>query len=204
MRTHRSWLAAAAFAAGAAAFGLIPAGMTQEARPEPLRIGVVNLKQVVTESGREKDFQIRLGRERKAEEAEIRKIEERMEALMKQIQALVAAGNAPLLLEDKRRELVQLDALRKYRATEWNAEVERRIETHTAGLFNDLGRTIDEVAREAGYDLVMRIETGPIEAGGGVPVNDRIAQRLVLYANPALDITKQVQTRFEPPGADSK
>lgn len=199
MRIHRTWWLAAAFTAGAVALGRVPSGLTEESKPEPLKIGVVNLRQVFTESRRAKDFEIRLRGEQKTEEAEIARLEERMQKLMKEIEDLVKDGTKPEILKDKRRELIQIDALRRFRADDWNLEVKRGIESHTATLFNDVTDTINTFGREHGYDLIMKIETGPIAPSPDEPVNDRIARRMVLYANPALDITKEIQTRFEPP-----
>lgn len=208
MRTHRAWWLAAAFTAGAVAFGLIPSGLTEESNPNPLKIGVVNLRQVFTESRRSKEFEIQIGKEKSAEEAELRGFVDRIEKIKAQIKELEAAGGKPELLKEKRCMLVELAARVKFREEEWNAEVGRRISAHTVTLFNDVTEAMNSFGREQGYDLIMRIETGPIAPSPDESVNERIARRMILYANPAIDITKEIQTRFEPPsppeGEDKK
>jgi Skp family chaperone for outer membrane proteins len=63
-------------------------------------------------------------------------------------------------------------------------------------MYDEVMGTIDEIARDRGFDLVLFQEQGDIESGSTPELMAQAASRKVLYASPKLDITKTILTRL--------
>lgn len=199
MSNPRQLAAVAFLVAGAFILGQSPRAWTQEAPTRPMKIGVINLKEVFTRSDKAKLFEEQLDREKKAEEASIQELEKSMKALMAQIDEIGKQGKESELLKQYREQLVTMEALRRYRAESWNDIVKDRINKNTAELYNDIRAIIDTFAAMNGYDLVLKTEAPKLETDTEESANQRIARRAVLYANRNFEITEQIITELNRP-----
>lgn len=168
MTVKRIAMAALAAAVLAAA---LPASAQQD-----LKIGVVNLARLVTESPQAE-------RARKNMEgkfaARMEELKEKREKLQSDVERLKRDGS--VMSEEARQKLEDSirDQQRRLRLAqeEYNEDVQRAEQEEMQELRNDIREVIDEFARNGGYDLIV---------GDGI-----------LYASDKVDLTGQVLERLK-------
>lgn len=166
---------------------------TQQNQGVPLRIAVVNIREVFSQYKVAIEFENSLEDEKSKMQAEIDRIESEMKKIMAEVEQL--DRRSPVWKQRSLR-LVQLDSERKFLKEEWEATVTRRLNENTAAIYNRIRNEIDAYAAEHGIDLVLKIETKRLELQSAESANARINRRNVLAWKDSLDITNAIIERL--------
>lgn len=170
-------------------------GAPREPQP-PLKIGVVDLSRVYDKWTKVKDFTDDLEVQKAAQEVELAKMEKEAKEKMT---IRDTPGINMKIKQNAQIEIVQLKAKLEFMVQMWNDQVKRLLEEGIAKYFDEIQAEVDAYAKENGYTLVLKTESGPLSgdenkaAGSG----EKIARRVVLSCHPSLDITDDVLVRLE-------
>ncbi len=165
---------------------------------EGFKLGVVNLKTCFERENytRIKDVDVEL----KAKSDELQKKSDDLlnqMSILKQKLTGVDPGQQPTLFQKLKRELVLKEAELKYQKEVINKSEfldyygDKKIE-----VYNAIRKAVELIAKEQGFDLVLRVETPLLEEGEQEGISSKIASRVVLYNNDAVDITPVVLKRL--------
>lgn len=182
-----------------------PAAVPAEAKPQaakdardgkaPFKLGVVNLLTCFDKDryDRVKDVDVELQKFAEDYKKQVEDLEKRILQLKQQLEAL--DKNQPLY-QQKRRDLVLTETELKYtremgriRFLENYNEVKREV-------YNEIRRVVTMIAQEQNFDLVLRVEQPQLEEAEDRGLSFQIASRVVLFAQPGVDITPQVVERL--------
>ena len=185
-------LAAALITTGLLAIAGVQA--QQGAQAKPTAVAVVDLEQVFEQSKEKMQFD---ADQRTAREAIQKAAEDKQKAAeaMKADLDTLAPGTPAHQQKQQELELaaVEFQAWSQYEQLKLNREAAVRIE----GLYRKSIESIDRMAQEAGYDLVLYREAqGKFQYENIQQLLQQIGFRKVLYANDAIDITDQVVQRM--------
>ena len=169
--------------------------------PPPMRVGVVNLRDVYNGFEKVKDFTDRLEAEKKAQQEELTKLE-------KEIKGKYDMRD-PLAKDSKLRmnltvEIVQLEAKHEFMVKMWNETVKNKLDSGVAALYNDIRDEVDAYAKEAKLTLVFKVDSGRLTEDEDMGANNKINLRSVLFHDPSYDITKPVLARLNEKYAKEK
>lgn len=164
------------------ATGMIP--KTSDA--ETLNVGIVNLLKALNESESGKRAKTDLESLIKSKQASIEEKGKNIEKLRTELEKQ-AAIISPEAKKAKEEELERL--IRDYQriVADSQAEVKKKEGELTGEILKDLRETINKIAQEEGYTLILEYAEG-----------------LVLYANKSLDITDKVIKRYNESKAGKK
>ncbi|MBI2921100.1 MAG: OmpH family outer membrane protein [Planctomycetes bacterium] len=167
----------------------------------PMRVGVVNLREVYNGFAKVKDFTDRLEAEKKAQQEELTKLE-------KEIKGKYDMRD-PLAKDSKLRmnltvEIVQLEAKHEFMVKMWNETVKNKLDSGVAALYNDIRDEVDAYAKEAKLTLVFKVDSGRLTDDEDMGANNKINLRGVLFHDPSYDITKPILTRLNEKYAKEK
>lgn len=157
---------------GAFLIGLV--AMMHQAVAADLKIGVVNMREVMAKAPQRDAITAMLKKEFSARQDELRKLD-------KQIQDKVekAQRDAPVLSAqqkiDIKRELEQLNADFRLKQKAFEEDLNRRDNEEGRKLYLKVTQAIEKIAKQSGYDVILARETVP-------------------YINDRADITKDVLT----------
>lgn len=162
----------------AAALAAAPWSSTALAQEAPLRIAVVDVQRVLTESeaGRQRTAQIETLREQLQQEGE--RLQREAVDLRTRITDLEASQNeaeaAPL-----RQELEQKTAELTRFSQDASRDLQQRSETVLQELEGIIMPVIEAIGAEGGYALVFRkFESGLVFAAPGVEITDQVIARI--------------------------
>ena len=168
---------------------------------EPLKIGCVNLTAVLKEYDRRKEMEndlrnvtLSLRRDLESRMAKINRYRDEIEQL--------AEGSAERrALEDEARA-----ALARYQqAAQENREMfDRQSALMMAGLYEDILREVEALAKEEGYDMVLKNQVSELEPMSHDQAVLQISQRVVLYSKPEHDISEALIARLNAAYAERK
>ncbi|MEK7467781.1 MAG: OmpH family outer membrane protein [Planctomycetota bacterium] len=163
--------------------------------PPPLKIGVVDLSKIYDKWAKVKDFTDELELQKKVQEEELGKMD-------KEVKEKITIRDTPginiKIKQNAQIEIVQLKAKFEFMVQMWNEQVKRLLEEGIAKYFDEIQAEVDAYAKENGYTLVLKTESGPLsgdenKSGSG----EKIARRVVLSCHPGMDITDDVLARLE-------
>jgi len=163
--------------------------------PPPLSVGVVDLSRIYDKWAKVKDFTDDLEVQKKDQE----KVLEQMD---KEIKEKLTIHDTPgINIKIKRAaqlEIVQLKAKAEFMMKMWNEEVKRLLDEGIAKFFDEIQAEVEVYAKENGYTLVLKTETGPLSADEDKSrAAEKIARRNVLFCHIGLDITDDVLAKLE-------
>lgn len=161
----------------------------------PLKVGVVDLSKIYDKWVKVKDFTDALEVQKKVQEEELGKMD-------KEVKEKITIRDTPginiKIKQNAQIEIVQLKAKFEFMVQMWNEQVKRMLDEGIAKFFDEIQAEVDAYAKENGYTLVLKTESGTLSgeqntAGAG----EKIARRMVLSCHPGMDITDDVLTRLE-------
>lgn len=159
-------------------FCILAVNMTSIASAETLKVGVVDLLKALNESDAGKRAKADLESLIKSKQASIEEKGKTIEKLKIDLEKQ-AAIISPEAKKAKEEELERL--IRDYQriVADSQAEVKKKEGELTGEILKDLRNTINKIASEEGYSLVLEYAEG-----------------IILYANKSLDITDKVIKRY--------
>ncbi len=166
---------------------------TQQDQRVPLKVAVVNVREIFSQYNAAIEFENSLEAEKTKMQTEIDRIEGEMKKIIAEVEQL---DKESPVWRRRSLQLVQLDSERKFLKDEWQAKVTRRLNRNTAAMYNKIRDEIDAYAVEQGIDLVLKIETKKLELDSSESANSRINRRNVLSWKDSLDITKAIVERL--------
>lgn len=143
---------------GAFLIGLLT--MMGPAQAAEMKIGVVNMREVMAKAPQRDAITAMLKKEFTARQEELRKLD-------KQIQAKVekAQRDAPVLSAqqkiDIKRELEQLNADFRLKQKAFEEDLNRRDNEEGRKLYLKVTQSIEKIAKRGGYDIILARETVP-------------------------------------------
>lgn len=162
--------------------------------PPPLKVGTVDLSKVYDKWTKVKDFTDDLETQKRAQEAELEKMEK---DIKEKITIRDTPGINPKLKISAQLDIVQLQAKADYMMKWWNEQVKRLLDEGIAKYFDEIQAEVAAYAKENGFTLVLKIETGPLSTADPSRSDEKIARRDILFADPGYDITEEVMARLE-------
>ncbi len=169
-------------------------GGEPKAPPPPFKLATVDLSKVYDKWTKVKDFTDELEGQKKAQEAELEKMEK---DIKEKITIRDTPGINPKLKMSAQLDIVQLQAKADYMMKMWNEQVKRLLDEGIAKYFDEIQVEVAAFAKENGFTLVLKIETGPLSTADPSRSDEKIARRDILYADAGYDITEEVMTRLE-------
>jgi Skp family chaperone for outer membrane proteins len=150
---------------------------------------VVNIRNAFNTLDEIKEFTTVLEEEKKSQMTELEKIE-------KEIKEKEKLRDTPGITQKLRiaiqTEIVQLQAKYDFQVKAWNELIKLRLDEGIAQAYNKIVEETAAYAKANGILIVHRVEDGPMDAKDGPAVDAKIAQRAVIYVDPALDITAKI------------
>jgi outer membrane protein len=169
-------------------------GAPREPQP-PLKVGVVDLSRIYDKWVKVQDFTTDLESQKAAQEAELGKMEKEAKEKMT---IRDTPGINIKIKQSAHLEIVMLKAKLEAQVQLWNEQVKRSLEEGIAKFFDEIQAEVDAYAKENGYTLVLKTESGPLSAEENkAAAGEKIARRVVLSCHSSLDITDDVLVRLE-------
>lgn len=169
-------------------------GGDPKAPPPPIKLGTVDLSKVYDKWTKVKDFTDELEVQKKAQEAELDKMEK---DIKEKITIRDTPGINPKLKISAQLDIVQLQAKADYMMKWWNDQVKKLLDEGIAKYFDEIQAEVAAYAKDNGFTLVLKTETGPLATADPSRSDEKIARRMILYSAPEYDITEEVLTRLE-------
>ena len=166
------------------------------AQPEPTaKVAIVNVAQASESYARTKDLEAQFEQLRQQYRNEINAMRDRLERGAKALREEFKPGTTEF--DRRQRELAQLEwELQYYQETE-GAKLERGLADSLRQIFGDIQRTVGQVAREQGYDVVLAADELPPDSPDSTNMaRQQILLQKVLYWNPRVDLTQEVIVRL--------
>ena len=157
----------------------------------PLKVGVINLKDVFDNYQKVKVFTQKLAEEGKAVGQEIELLQQELRQLQEKIEGLKN-------VENKTKEDYELQFLQDKTKLDYLVKVNqdrfsRRLAERTSDFYNEIRKAVEDIAKAEGYDLVFKIDAPEIESDKSESlITQRINHRPLLYARADLDFTPKV------------
>jgi len=157
--------------------------------PDATKTAVVNVSKVFTEYERSKQANDQLRKHQEQIEAKLKDMRDRIEALQAELANFNPESKDYFERQEKLLNLtVEFDVYKKVRVE----ETAREMRQMTEEIYAEILATIEELAKEQGYDLVLFQEDIEIKSEKLAEVRDKIMQRKVLYASSQINLTDTV------------
>jgi Skp family chaperone for outer membrane proteins len=169
---------------------LLSAGHAAEkSSPAPTRVAVVDIVKAFNDYNRTKDINEKLNKEQVELQNQRKAKVDRIEALKAQIDNLHPDSKD---YYQREKELLELSIELK-NFTDIKAEsIKREFRVMTEDIYNEMLKTIETVAKESGYDMVLYLDKMEIHGDSFPALLEKIRERKVLYAAKQTDITDSV------------
>lgn len=169
---------------------VVTGALWAQAAPQPTgRVACVDVLQVFSEYQKMKDVQEELKQLDERLNAEGQQRKERADALQATLDAM--DRSAPTYLK-KYAELLEMQIGLRTWAEAKKAHTAREIGLATDRIYRDILRVTEEIARQAGYDLVVQRERYQPMSMTPEEIEAQMQNRKVLFASEAIDITDLV------------
>lgn len=155
--------------------------------PEPLKIGVVNLAKVFSEYQKRGDGRVKLMKEKKEKELELKKQEAKLKKLEQELEVLEG--------EEKLRKQAEHKEKRKSYQAYYevnNTELLTRQCNLWKAIYNEI---IDEVKRTAereDYDIILKVDSDPVSGNSLEEIQLRVDIKKFLFHSPKVDLTDRI------------
>lgn len=171
---------------------LVQAPVT-DAQQQPLKIGVINVKNVFGQYDKAKAFEDELEKEATDEKAYMDRMEKELNDLRQEIEVLTPESS---LRKEKIEKFISLQALAKFRVEDWNNRTKGRLNSNTAKIYNEIREEISSYAKEMGFSLVLKTESEKLDENSKESANQRVNRRSVLYSAEGMDISDAIAKRL--------
>ena len=163
--------------------------------PATLRIGVVNVAEVLTKCQENLDREKEGMEKQRQIKDELEKIAAEAEAIKQELQNALQPGTKEFTARRKEWFLkeAQLQALKEHQKEALTMDSQ----TWTKTLYEKLLEVIKSVSRQKGITLVMNYDESSLKGRNLQEMYNLILNRKLLYASPTLDITALVLERLD-------
>jgi Skp family chaperone for outer membrane proteins len=161
----------------------------QKNSPMPTKAAVVDIVKVFNDYQRTKEVNDRLNKEQVELQNERKKKIDRVEALKAQLDSLHPDSKD---YYQREKELLELSIELKNFTDIKAEEVKREFRVMTEDIYGEMIKTIESVAKDAGYDLVLYLDLTDIHGDSFPALLEKIRERKVLYSAKEIDITQNV------------
>jgi len=185
----------------AAAIGLLAAGLllapslaqVQAPAGGATRVAVCDVVQVFNNYARANDLTETLNQKRQEIQAESQKRQQAVENLQQEMQGLLEGSE-----EYERRfgEIQRMSIDREAWMRHQEGTLMREHHRLTGEMYEEIVKTIEQIAKEGGIDVVLFRARGKIESQNTQQLLQQIEGRKVLYASDGVDLTDTVLTRL--------
>lgn len=164
------------------------------AAAKPVKVGYVNVRQVLQDY----DKTAALDQELRDRSAKLEQRIAEMEKEKAQLETnLRVHPKDTQMYREKLREIYEKEQAIAFQQKWSRVELDNQAAQSTLEIYKDLLDTVKKVALEKGYGLVLKFEDQTIEADGGPEMNLRINMRTVLFCDLEHDLTKAVLDRLD-------
>lgn len=164
-----------------------PPGGSDESKP--LKIGVVNMVGVFNKFKKREEYTASLEKEKIEQHKDIRKIEDKIIRLRKEIEAFENVGS---ILRDKKELQMRIESLKMESLVKsWNIYINEKVNEQTAMLYNEIRETIDNYAQLNSFDLILKTDPN-MDEDSEENATLRINTRAILYYTKSMDITEEI------------
>jgi Skp family chaperone for outer membrane proteins len=189
-RTNLLICIAVATAAVAVVWARLEAQQPPAADPaRPTAVAICDVVSVYNNYDRARDLTEEFNRRREEMERQAAQRAQRIEQLSDVLSGLKVGSKT---YEEKVQEMMKLRMEGEAWASLKQRMAEREHRQLTQEMYEEIVAVISAVARQRGYDLVLHRDTIPLESRSSGELLNKIAQRKVLYARKAVDITDVV------------
>jgi len=156
---------------------------------DKLKVGIVNLRKAVDEFQMKKDREQELKEMKAAKEQDIQKRLKEVESLVEEMKVL--DENNPQrkvkrwILAEKR---ALLEAARQVATNEFQEKYRDAIEE----VYNKILANIEEFRKLNGYDLIIRVDVGPLRSASLELMSEQLNRKIVLAYSEAFDCTEDL------------
>jgi Skp family chaperone for outer membrane proteins len=161
----------------------------QKNSPVPTKVAVVDIVKVFNDYQRTKEINERLNKEQVELQNQRKQKIDRVEALKAQLDSLHPDSKD---YYQREKELLELSIELKNFTDIKAEEVKREFRVMTEDIYGEMIKTIESVAKDAGYDLVLYLDLMDIHGDSFPALLEKIRERKVLYSTKEIDITQNV------------
>ena len=192
MRRRIGWSAVAAGAVGTVALWAAARSGAQTGGPraEPLRVAVVNMKQVSDTVKRTQDLRSVLEKHRGAKLDELRKKTDDLKNAQKDLTVLVKDSAS---WKEQNAKVMRLEVEARIVGDLSVKELQAENLEYTSRVYDSVLKEIDKYAKDHGIDLVLRTGESEVETPTLEDLYRKMAARVVLYAAPPIDISEDIR-----------
>lgn len=152
--------------------------------PKPLKIGVINLGKIFDDYKKKMDQQVKLEKQRSEMQSELDKKEKELKKLEQELEVLSG--------DEKLKKKGEFDEKRKgYTAyyTVNNKELQRKQAELWKSIYNEIIDEIKLAGGKEGYDIVLKVDDGPVSGNSLEEIQLRVDIKKVLFHSPKVDFT---------------
>jgi Skp family chaperone for outer membrane proteins len=200
------YVAITAVAVAASVFGVValqqPAVATSAMQPAGSSVGVVDFDALMGRSDYAKSLQTQLNESRQSAQEQLQAQANQLQEEIRQIDANLERGTDQY--REKRTELIIRQAELEARRQLAQAQAIEAARDANIELFSFVEQAVQQVAQERGLGVVLRKNLRGLPEDTnllrGVELNDLetlIRGQTVLYVDPSIDITGEVQTKLD-------
>ncbi|MHC5083878.1 MAG: OmpH/Skp family outer membrane protein [Planctomycetota bacterium] len=155
----------------------------------PAKIAIVNVTKVLEGSAKHKAWQEKMQADRQKMEGEFMKLKEELEAIQANLKLRTPGSEDHMKLQV---QAMQKEAEMKAKDGYYQERVTVEMKQWTEDLYQQLLKTVDEVAKQKGLDIVMSDEILDIPSPSLRDFMLTVKTKKVLYHNEKYDITDEV------------
>ncbi|MFA5864648.1 MAG: OmpH family outer membrane protein [Phycisphaerae bacterium] len=161
----------------------------QKNSPMPTKAAVVDIVKVFNDYQRTKEINERLNKEQVELQNQRKQKIDRVEALKAQLDSLHPDSKD---YYQREKELLERSIELKNFTDIKAEEIKREFRVMTEDIYGEMLKTIESVAKDAGYDLVLYLDLTDIHGDNFPALLEKIRERKVLYSTKEIDITQNV------------
>jgi len=175
--------------AAASSWMITSVNAQEKPTPAPTKTAVVDIVKVFNDYQRTKEINDRLNKEQLELQNQRKQKIDRVEALKAQLENLNPDSKD---YYQRQKELLEVSIDLKNFTEIKSEEVKREFRVLTEDIYKQILKSIEDVAKEMGYDMVMYLDMMEIHGDSFPALLEKIRERKVLYAAKHIDITQNV------------
>jgi Skp family chaperone for outer membrane proteins len=155
---------------------------------KPLKIGILDLRNLMDNCQMRKDKEVEINRVKDAEAAKLNEEKKTLDGIKAEIDLM---ANDDPKKPDRAKDYTRKQDLWVLKNNWLQADVLESLDKALRSVYGDALRMIEEFREKNGYDVILQYDSRPL-GGAGVSIRDQLAAKAVMARAASVDVTDAV------------
>lgn len=160
-----------------------------QVQTDGLKVGVVDIQEVYESYDRASDFRDRIQQKKAEAQSKIKEISDKLKQIREELSDLEPLSD---LWKKRAKKFYQLKSERKMMQDLWKQDTKKLLSETSSNIYENIREVTEDYGAENDYDLILKVNKGPIGSGEISDVNQQIATRGVLHFTDQMDLTDKI------------